>query len=342
MRKATILLLTVFTAVMCSGCGKSTDKTEISSSGGQEVTETGTVAETTGADGETDESGEDSPRIYEHFSGGTLYEEGAYLFRIDSMGMTEEGYEIQYSTATDSSGYSPYFEMNVVVNGIRTSFEGIQFYNDTEDGQLGSSDMLGSTETPARLVISKEYLAALGASEVHSLQLSVTLGRREGNTINPGAELEYTLYPGDAVQTSDLFPEPERESWLLMDNEYGKVQILRAAYPSDDDGRARVHAYILVQGAGGEDFPKYGYDVSIRRMADDGRTFQFADGMNQSYRLMPEAALYEVRLCDYEIPYAGCEDNFLSDVSVCILSSGSSIYSEDKVIDFTHLEYEEE
>lgn len=330
---AVFFLTAAFAAAACVGCSKAETEKETETAGMEQTTEENTVGE---EKGEETAAPEDGPQEYVHFTGGTLYEEGEYLFRIDSMEMTEEGYEILYSAQSDYAGYSAYYEMNVVVNGVHTSFEGIRFYNDTEEGQKGSSQMLGSTETPARMVIQKEYLEALGASEITSLHLNVELGRREQNTIKTGAELEYILYPGEAVQETDIFPEPARESWVLMDNEYGRVQILSAEYTANSNGYAQVHGYILAQGAGGEDFPKYGYKVQVRRM--EGNRYRFGDWQNQSYTLQPEPWLYEVSIYDADLSFAECEEGFISTVNVEI---DENVFSEEKVIDFTHLEYEE-
>lgn len=353
-RKIAVLLLTALVlSAACFGCGKNADQAD--GSDVRQTSEEGQDSEgqdsgggsgqkqdadsVQGTDGETEEGSqeEDGPLAYDHFTGGTLYEEGKYLFRIDSMGMTEEGYEIQYTACTDSSGYSPYYEMRVIVNGISTSFSGITFYNDTEDGQKGSERMLGSTDSPARAVIAKEYLEKLGAAQVNSLSLHVELGKNAYNSITTGAEIDCTLYPGDVVGEEAIFPEPERESWVLVDNEYGKVQILRAVYEENRNGDAQVHAYILTKGAGGEDYPKYGIDVRVFRL--DGRVYRFCDWRNQHYTMKEGAVLYEASLYDSDISFEDCEEGFISPVKISLKINGEETET-DAVIDFTHLEFE--
>lgn len=355
-RKIVVLLLTALVlSAACFGCGKNADQADGSDvrqtseegqgsdgqdadggSGEEQDADADSAQET---DGETEEGSqeEDGPLVYDHFTGGTLYEEGKYLFRIDSMGMTEEGYEIQYTVSADSGGYSSYYEMQVIVNGISTSFSGITFYNDTEDGQKGSGEMLGSTDTPARMVIGKEYLEKLGASQVNSLFLHVELGQSAYNTITISEEIDCILYPGDVVGEDAIFPEPERESWVLVDNEYGKVQILRAVYEENRNGDAQVHAYILTKGTGGEDFPRYGIDVKVFRL--DGRVYSFNDWRNQHYTMKEDAVLYEASLYDSDIPFEDCEEGFISPVKISLKINGEETET-DAVLDFTHLEYE--
>lgn len=350
-RKIVVLLLTALVlSAACCGCGKNADQAgghdiwQISgegqdSDGGSGQEQDGDTDSAQETHGETKEGPqeEDGPLVYDHFTGGTLCEEDKYLFRIDSMGMTEEGYEIQYTANADSGGYRSYYEMKVIVNGISTSFSGITFYNDTENGQKGSKEMLGSTDTPARMVIGKDYLEKLGASQVYSLYLHVELGQSAYNTITIGKEIDCTLYPGDVVDEEALFPEPERESWVLLDNEYGKVQILRAVYEENRNGDAQVHAYILTKGTGGEDFPKYGIDVKVFRL--DDRVYRFSDWRNRHYTMKEEAVLYEASLYDSDIPFEECQEGFISPVKISFDINGET-FETDAVLDFTHLEYE--
>lgn len=341
-------------AMVCSGCGNGADKNgaadvnaaqtaEAGAEDGAEDVEEGN-ADTGAADEQSDGEDaqeEDGPKVLDHFTGGILYEDGDYLFSIESMGMTEEGYEIFYHAHTDSEGHRGAYEMNVVVNGVRTSFEGMRFYNDTEDGQNGSDYMLCSTENPARLVISREYLEKLGAEEVKSLSIHLELGSEAYGSIETRVEEDYLIYPGDVVDTAVTFPEPERDSWVLADNEYGKVQIIRAAYNKYYQDNARVHVYVLTQGVGGEDFPRYGVGVQVERLEEDGRTIAFDSDDNDKFYMYSEPYLYEDAFIDWDIPFEDCEEGFLSPVTITVSADGNETAAET-VLDFTHLEYEEE
>lgn len=335
MKRLTALFLALLmAAALFSGCSGGQDTKEPNSSGKPQTSEQGNAPETGGSEGSSAPQEEDGPQVYEHFTGGTLYEEGKYFFSIESMGMTNEGYEVQYTAQTDTKGYQVYCDMKPVINGIRTDFEGWTFYDDTEKGQKGSSTMLPNT---AKLVIGKEYLEKMGATEVKSLALHVELGMSTGSTFTPGAELDYILYPGNAVDTAAQFPEPARESWLLYDGTHGRLQILSAAYQEDRDGCARVHAFILAQGVEDEENP---YGVSVEMLRLDGKYVNFSDKLNQDYDLLPEAILYEGVLVDQDIAAENMEEGFLSPATVTVHPGYPDEEKIETVLDFTHLEYE--
>lgn len=345
-KKKFIAAAAVTTALVLSACGgKSAD------SGTKAVA----AAVTEAADGESEENQEESPEkessgeeqadgpvVYENFSGGTLYEEGDYLFRIDSMEMTDEGYVIQYEAETDCEGYKACYKVETLdVNGLRYICElqnapsGYLFYNDTEEGQKGTEAMLGGK---ARLVITREFLDELGAEEVKSLHLKLMLGRIASNTIDKYVELEYMLYPGSAVEAAVTFPEPERESWLLFDNEHGRAQIVRAEYTKRDYKAAAVNLYIMLQQKEDDEDAPHAHTIFITRHGETEREIIFRENL---YTQPGVTTLCKVVLKDPDIPRDNCEETFLSPVVVELSESGEGVKITDTVLDFTGLEHEQ-
>ena len=101
-----VLLLGVCLLAGCGGEGTGND-----SAGRTEETESRTDIEKDETDGEENSeegSGQPQPVELENFTSGTLYEEGEYLFSIDSMEMTEDAYVITYRASTDARNYSGY------------------------------------------------------------------------------------------------------------------------------------------------------------------------------------------------------------------------------------------
>ena len=69
-------------------------------------------------EGDAEGPAQPQPAELENFTSGILYEEGEYLFEIDSMEMTEDAYVITYHAATDAQNYSTYYDMELTVNGV--------------------------------------------------------------------------------------------------------------------------------------------------------------------------------------------------------------------------------
>ena len=200
-------------------------------------------------EGDAEGPAQPQPAELENFTSGILYEEGEYLFEIDSMEMTEDAYVITYHAATDAQNYSTYYDMELTVNGVKFHSDDFTFVD--VDGDRTSSTMIGGGRDRAiELTMPRTLLAHAGIQEITSLQFDVVLGYSAYGSVYEEVEILATVYPGAKPAETDPFPEPKQDSWVLLDNEAGKVQIVDANYwVSAADGQIMgVTFHILARG----------------------------------------------------------------------------------------------
>ena len=192
---------------------------------------------------------EPRPVELENFTSGTLYEEGEYLFSIDSMEMTEDAYVITYRASTDARNYSGYYDMQLIINGVAFHYNDFTF---TDENRESNSMIGGGPDRAIRVTLPRTLLAHAGIREVTSVQFDVTLGYSAHSSVYEEVEIRATVYPGAKPAEVDPFPTPKQDSWVLLDNEEGKVQIVDANYwVSAADGHIMgVTFHILTQGKG--------------------------------------------------------------------------------------------
>ena len=242
-----VLLLGVCLLAGCGGEGTGND-----SAGRTEETDSRTDIEKDETDGEENSeegSGQPQPVELENFTSGTLYEEGEYLFSIDSMEMTEDAYVITYRASTDARNYSGYYDMQLIINGVAFHYNDFTF---TDENRESNSMIGGGPDRAIRVTLPRTLLAHAGIREVTSVQFDVTLGYSAHSSVYEEVEIRATVYPGAKPAEVDPFPTPKQDSWVLLDNEEGKVQIVDANYwVSAADGHIMgVTFHILTQGKG--------------------------------------------------------------------------------------------
>ena len=202
--------------------------------------------------GETGDNKSEEPAAltFANFSSGIVYENGSYLFQIDSMEMTDEGYVITYRAATDTQGNSSYYNMKITVNGITFPDDAFQF---SGNGMIGYSMIGGGRDEQCQVMLSKELLDLAGIQEVLSLQFDTALGHESTSTHTYYEDVTFTasVYPGEKTDTSDWFPESKNSGWILYESEEGKLQITGARYwrSAFDGSIMGINFSILEQGA---------------------------------------------------------------------------------------------
>ena len=212
--------------------------------------------------GESEESS--GTKEFENFTSGTIYQDGDYLFSIDSIESTGDAYVITYRAATDAQNYTGYYDMQLTVNGVRFHYDDFKF---TDEDRQSNNMIGGGPDRPIKVTLPRTLLAHAGIEEITSLKFDVTLGYSSYGSIYEEVEISATVYPGNKPENTDPFPTPKNDEWVLLDNAEGKVQIVDANYwVSAADGHIMgVTMHILAQGEGN------GY-VALRSLTVDDWT----------------------------------------------------------------------
>lgn len=246
MKTVRVFLALILAACLLAGCGGNQN------SAGQEAdnsSDAQTESEAAESSEETAEAGQPQPIELENFTSGTIYEEGEYYFHIDSMEMTDESYVITYRAATDEQNYSGYYDMRLTINGIMFHEDDFAF---SGAGMEGYTMIGGGPDRPITVSIPKLLLSHVGIEEVTSVKFEVGLGYSAQGSVYEEVMIEATVYPGAKTEAADAFPEPKDDAWVLLDNEYGKVQITDANYwVSAADGHIMgITFHLLAKGEG--------------------------------------------------------------------------------------------
>ncbi len=323
MRKIRCFFALILVLAMAAGCGgpeaePETDGSVYEEGGGAAGEETGAAGEEGG--GETGDAGQPEPVEFENFTSGVIYEEGDYLFQIDSIEETPDAYVITYRAATDEQNYSGYYDMQLKVNGVIFHYDDFTF---ADEDRTSNSMLGGGPDRPIQVTLPRTLLAHAGIQEITSLEFDVALGYSAQGSIYEEVMFQATVYPGAKPAEADPFPAPKQDSWVLLDNEDGKVQVVDANYwVSAADGHIMgVTLHILSQGT------NTGY-LALRNLTvgDWASNKQMGDN---NCLLMPEVHYSRITLHGKEDPQEG------ADFSQSTLAYYISYYEDSSVEEFT-------
>ncbi|HIR93696.1 MAG TPA: hypothetical protein IAB98_09790 [Candidatus Egerieimonas intestinavium] len=293
----------MLTLCLLAGCG-SKEEEKNADAAGQKSQETLSEEETkdTGDDEEKEEEEKEQQKSIEleNFTSGTIYEDGDYYFHIDSIETTEDAYVITYRASTDAQNYSGYYDMQLKVNGVIFHTDDFQFiYQDSK----GYTMVGAGRERPVELVLPRTLLAHAGIQEINSLEFHVALGYQAHGSIYEEVEIDATVYPGAKTEAADIFPEPKQDSWVLVDNEQGKAQIVDANYwVSAADGHIMGVTFHILSQAKGDD----GGMVGLRNLTVGDWTS--SDSMGDVVcHLTPEVRYFRFTLKGGDDPQEGAD-----------------------------------